>query len=73
MGVMAWLILILVLIAIALGILGAVVKAVAFIVLTIVFTVIALGAIAYFTVRHKARRFMDDARDDASGRGQLPS
>jgi hypothetical protein len=64
-----WFILILVLIAIAFGVLGAVVKAVAFIVLTIIFTLIALGAIAYFAVRHQARRFMNDA----DGRRQLPS
>jgi peptidoglycan/LPS O-acetylase OafA/YrhL len=66
---MGWFILILVLIAIAFGILGAVVKAVAFIVLTIVFTLIALGAITYFVVKHQARRF----RNDPSGRRQLPS
>jgi len=66
---MGWLILILVLIAVALGILGAVVKAVAFIVLTIIFTMLALGAIAYFAVKHQARRFADDAN---RGR-QLPS
>ena len=66
---MGWLILILVLIAVALGILGAVIKAVAFIVLTILFTMLALGAIAYYAVRHQARRFMIDAN---SGR-QLPS
>ena len=66
---MGWLILILVLIAIAFGILGAVVKAVAFIVLTIIFTLIALGAIAYFAIRHQARRFMNDA----DARRQLPS
>ena len=66
---MGWLILILVLIAVALGILGAVIKAVAFIVLTIIFTMLALGAIAYYAVRHQARRFMDDTN---RGR-QLPS
>ena len=66
---MGWFVLILVLIAIAFGILGAVVKAVAFIVLTIIFTLLALGAIAYFAVKHQARRFMDDAN---RGR-QLPS
>jgi len=66
---MGWLILILVLIAVALGILGAVVKAVAFIVLTIIFTVLALGAIAYFAVKHQTRRFTNDAN---RGR-QLPS
>jgi hypothetical protein len=64
-----WFILILVLIAIAFGVLGAVVKAVAFIVLTIIFTLIALGAIAYFAVKHQARRFTNDAN---RGR-QLPS
>lgn len=62
-------ILILVLVALAFGILGAVLKAVAFIVLTIVFTVIALGAITYFAVRHKARQFTSDPND----RRQLPS
>ena len=66
---MGWLILILVLIAVALGILGAVVKAVAFIVLTVIFTLLALGAIAYFAVKHQARRFADEAN---RGR-QLPS
>ena len=66
---MGWLILILVLIAVALGILGVVIKAVAIIVLTIIFTMIALGAIAYYVVRHQARRFVDDAN---RGR-QLPS
>ena len=66
---MGWFILILVLIAIALGILGAVVKAVAFIVLTILFTMLALGAIAYYVVKHQARRFTNDAN---RGR-QLPS
>jgi hypothetical protein len=66
---MGWFILILVLIAIALGILGAVLKAVAFIVLTIIFTLMALGAIAYFAVRHQARRFMSDPND----RRRLPS
>ncbi len=66
---MGWLILILVLIAVALGILGAVVKAVAFIVLTVIFTMLALGAIAYFAVKHQARRFADEAN---RGR-QLPS
>jgi hypothetical protein len=66
---MGWFILILVLIAVALGILGVVVKAVAIIVLTILFTMLALGAIAYYTVKHQARRFMDDTN---RGR-QLPS
>ena len=67
---MGWLVLILVLIAIAFGILGAMIKAVAFVVLTIIFTLLALGAIAYFAIKHQARRFMNDANN---GRGQLPS
>ena len=66
---MGWFILVLVLIAIALGIFVAVVKAVAFIVLTVIFTMLALGAIAYFAVRHQARRFANEAN---RGR-QLPS
>jgi hypothetical protein len=66
---MGWFILILVLVAIALGILGAVLKAVAFIVLTIIFTLMALGAIAYFAVKHQARRYMSDPGD----RRRLPS
>jgi hypothetical protein len=66
---MGWLVLILVLIAIAFGILGAVIKAVAFVVLTVIFTVLALGAIAYFTIKHQARKITNDA----NGRRQLPS
>lgn len=67
---MGWLILILVLIAVALGILGAVVKAVAFVVLTILFTIMALGAIVYFVVKRQTRRFMNDA---GATKRQLPS
>jgi hypothetical protein len=66
---MGWFVLILVLIAIAFGILGAVVKAVAFIILTIIFTMLALGAIAYFAVKHQAKRYTSST----NGRGQLPS
>ena len=69
---MGWFVLILVLIAIAFGVLGAVVKAVAFIILTILFTLLALGAIAYFAVKHQARRYTNDV-NGANGRGQLPS
>ena len=69
---MGWLVLILVLIALAFGILGAVVKAVVFVVLTIIFTLLALGTIAYFAVRHQARRYVNDA-NATNGRGQLPS
>jgi hypothetical protein len=66
---MRWFIVVLVLVAIAFGILGAVLKAVAFIVLTVIFTLIALGAIAYFGLKHQAKRFMNDPND----RRQLPS
>ena len=66
---MGWFVLILVLIAIALGILGTVVKTVAIVVLTVIFSILALGAIAYFTIRHRARRFMNDI----DHRRQLPS
>ena len=69
---MGWLILILVLIAVAFGILGAVVKAVAFIVLTIIFTLLALGTIAYFAIKRQTRRFLSDVQG-ANGRRQLPS
>ena len=68
---MGWFILILVLIALAFGILGAVVKAVVFVVLTIIFTLLALGAIAYFAVRHQARRYTQDL-DGTNGRRPLP-
>ena len=66
---MGWFVLILVLLALAFGVFWAVVKTVLFIVLTVIFTVMALGAIAYFALRHTARRAMRDADD---GR-QLPS
>jgi hypothetical protein len=69
---MGWFILILVLIAVAFGILGAVIEAVAFVVLTIIFTVLALGTIAYFLIRHKARRLLKDVQE-TDGRRQLPS
>ena len=53
---MGWFVLILVLLALAFGVFWAVVKTVLFIVLTVIFTVMALGAIAYFALRHTARR-----------------
>jgi peptidoglycan/LPS O-acetylase OafA/YrhL len=54
---MAWVILILVLAAAAFGVLGAVIKAVAFLVLTILLTVAALAAIAWYGFRHQIRRW----------------
>jgi peptidoglycan/LPS O-acetylase OafA/YrhL len=56
-GSMAWVILILVLAAAAFGVLGAVIKAVAFLVLTILLTVAALAAIAWYGFRHQIRRW----------------
>ena len=66
---MGWFILLLVLVALAFGVFWAVVKTVVFIILTVTFTVLALGAIAYFALRHSAKRMMREADD---GR-QLPS
>jgi hypothetical protein len=54
---MTWVILILVLAAAAFGVLGAVIKAVAFLVLTILLTVAALIAIAWYGFRHQIRRW----------------
>ena len=54
---MAWVILILVLAAAAFGVLGAVIKAVAFLVLTIMLTVAALAAIVWYGFRHQIRRW----------------
>ena len=71
MGAMGWFILILVLLALAFGVLGAVVKAVVFVVLTVIFTLIALGAIAYFAVKHQARRYTQDV-NGTNGRRPLP-
>lgn len=54
---MAWVILFLVLAAAAFGVLGAVIKAVAFLVLTILLTVAALVAIVWYGFRHQIRRW----------------
>jgi peptidoglycan/LPS O-acetylase OafA/YrhL len=54
---MAWLILILVLAAAAFGVLGAVIKAVAFLVLTILLTTAALAAIVWHGFKHQVRRW----------------
>ena len=50
-------VLILLLLAAALGVLGAVLKAVAFLVITAVLTVIVLGAVAWWGFKRKAREF----------------
>jgi hypothetical protein len=65
---MAWVILLLVLLAAAFGILGAVVKAVAFLVLTILLTVAALVAIAWYSFRGQLRRW---EREGMGGRTQV--
>jgi len=54
---MAWVILFLVLAAAAFGVLGAVIKAVAFLVLTILLTVAALVAVVWYGFRHQIRRW----------------
>jgi len=65
---MAWVILLLVLLAAAFGILGAVIKAVAFLVLTILLTVAALVAIAWYSFKGQLRRW---DRDGAGGGTQV--
>jgi hypothetical protein len=72
---MGWILLILVLLAAAFGILGAVVKAVAFLVLTIVLTVVTLSTLVWWLVRRQARRFVAefDARTGTSAAPHRPS
>jgi peptidoglycan/LPS O-acetylase OafA/YrhL len=72
---MGWILLILVLLAAAFGILGAVVKAVAFLVLTIVLTVVTLSILVWWLVRRQARRFVAefDARIGTSAAPHRPS
>lgn len=53
-------VLILLLLAAALGVLGAVLKAVAFLVITAVLTVIVLGAVAWWGFKRKARAFQTE-------------
>jgi hypothetical protein len=65
---MAWLILILVLLAAAFGVLGAVIKAVAFLVLTILLTIAALVAIAWYSFKGQLRRW---EREGVDGRTQV--
>lgn len=54
---MGWLILILVLLAAAFGVLGAVIKAMAFLVLTILLTVAVLAIVAWYGVKTQLRRW----------------
>lgn len=58
---MAWVILILVLLAAAFGVLGAVIKTVAFLVLTILLTVAALVAIAWWGFKRQVRRWEQES------------
>lgn len=68
MDLMAWLILILVLLAAAFGVLGAVIKAVAFLVLTILLTIAALVAIAWYSFKGQLRRW---EREGVGGRPRV--
>lgn len=79
---MAWLILILVLAAAAFGVLGAVIKAVAFLVLTILLTIAALAAIVWYGFKHQVRRWQREGggrvrirtwSDEPDGPRDLPS
>lgn len=54
---MGWLIVILVLLAAAFGVLGAVIKAMAFLVLTILLTVAVLAVLAWYGVKTQLRRW----------------
>jgi len=55
-----WVILILLVLAAVFGILGLVVKAVAFVVLTIALTVVVLIAVAWYALKYQARRLSRD-------------
>jgi peptidoglycan/LPS O-acetylase OafA/YrhL len=61
MGSMVVLVLLL-LLAAALGILGVVVKVALVIVLSVIFAIVLLGAITYYYVRHRVRRFVQDTQ-----------
>jgi uncharacterized membrane protein len=67
-----WILLILVLLAAAFGILGAVVKVVAFLVLTIVLTVLTLSMLVWWLVRRQARRFVAEFDARTGGKGDAP-
>jgi uncharacterized protein (DUF58 family) len=57
---MMWVILVLLVLAAIFGILGMVVKAVAFVVLTITLTVVVLIAVAWYALKHQARKLSHD-------------
>jgi hypothetical protein len=57
---MMWLVLILLVLAAVFGVLGLVVKAVAFVVLTIALIVVVLIAVAWYAIKHQARRLSRD-------------
>jgi uncharacterized protein (DUF58 family) len=65
---MGWLILILLILAAIFGILGLVVKAVAFVVLTIALTVVVLVAVAWYALKHQARKLSQDLDTRMAGR-----
>jgi peptidoglycan/LPS O-acetylase OafA/YrhL len=56
MGDMIWLLLLL-LLAFALGILGAVIKVALIIVLAVILAFLILGAVTYYYLRHRVRKF----------------
>jgi peptidoglycan/LPS O-acetylase OafA/YrhL len=58
---MVWLVLLL-LLAAALGILGAIIKAALVVALGIVFAIVIIGAISYYYVRHRFRKFVKEAQ-----------
>jgi hypothetical protein len=65
---MMWLILILLVLAAIFGILGLVVKAVAFVVLTITLTVVVLVAVAWYALKHQTRKLSHDLDDRIADR-----
>ena len=60
-------ILILLLLAAIFGILGAVLKAVAFLVITGLLTITVLGALAYWALKRKARQFQREMESGSTG------
>lgn len=62
-------ILILLLLAAVFGVLGAVLKAVAFLVLTALLTITVLGALAWWGLRRSARRFQREYDQQLGGGG----
>ncbi|HEY6567139.1 MAG TPA: hypothetical protein VI341_06435 [Actinomycetota bacterium] len=62
-------ILILLLLAAIFGILGAVLKAVAFLVITGLLTITVLGALAYWALKRKARQFQREMEGGSTSAG----